>query len=145
MQKTPQPIKPNPPIKMRMWAWPPLRMADEELNQPRSRHTLMKTDPFINTRKRIVLKFALLVFCVMGLFPPWKESVSSTGVQFEKDRGYALVFKAPKAQYRFSTVGLDFYRLGLQTAVAALAVAGVLSFWCKQEIQEQPLVPATQS
>lgn len=134
-------IKPARPIPMRMWGWPPLRMADEDLNQSEHSPILrMKNDPFINPRRRRVLKLALLIFCLMGLFPPWKESVNSAGVQFQKDRGYSLVFKTPKAEYRFGTVTPDFYRLGLQAGVGVIALAGVLAFCCKHEIQEQPLI-----
>lgn len=101
----------------------------------------------MNGKQRIVLLAAILIMALMGLFPPWVQTVNVKGLKIEQPGSYNLIFNPPAPDPTLFSgnwknligVHLDVSRLLIQwSVVLILACAiclfieqecGVFSFW----------------
>jgi hypothetical protein len=76
-----------------------------------------------------IISIALIIIILVGVIPPWKQSLTTEKYQHEKPLGYGFIFYPPRLSddfYAYS-VSIDFSRLFLQWVVVIL-VAGLLIF-----------------
>ncbi len=78
----------------------------------------------LNTWQWRILIVTLVVFVIMGLFPPWKKADSKLGYASLDYGGYGLIFSPPGCQSYGVKVKMDFSRLIVQCLVLG-AAAGV--------------------
>jgi hypothetical protein len=74
-----------------------------------------------------VLILACIVFCLMGLFPPWVYTFSPPGArQTTVPAGYRLIVDSPTPQERSAVSGvtIDVTRLLIQWVVLIVATGG---------------------
>ncbi len=82
--------------------------------------------------QRKIISIALIIIILVGVFPPWKQSIRTPQLQLEKPLGYGFIFHPPRLSddYYAYSVSIDFSRLFLQWVVVIL-VAGLFIFIIK--------------
>ena len=83
----------------------------------------------MNRRQKTVICVSVVLALLMGLFPPWTETVLRTGgigYGWSKPIGYKLIFAPPESSEAYGGVKLDTSRLALQFSVLLLCSFGLL-------------------
>lgn len=79
----------------------------------------------LNAQQLLALRIGIGAMFLMGLIPPWKETIRLEGQVFiELHRGYQFLFDPPPFQR--GSVAIDIARLAVQCVVAAVGVVGSL-------------------
>jgi hypothetical protein len=91
-----------------------------------------------NSMKRPIITIGIIVFIIMGLFPPWKYTLNAQGIHIEKPAGYALIIYPPKPEIIAEAYGVrvDISRLVIQWIILAVATGGALFITNKQKQKE---------
>ncbi|MBW4056822.1 MAG: hypothetical protein HIU83_15770 [Proteobacteria bacterium] len=80
----------------------------------------------LNDRQRKLVMVGVILFILMGVFPPWMYTFDAQTVHSEKPAGYALIFSPPLTEYpenvRFG-VKIDSTRLVVQWLILAAATS----------------------
>jgi hypothetical protein len=81
----------------------------------------------VNRHQRRVAALGLVLLALLGLFPPWAQSVTAPG-GFHKELplAYAFILKPPQPQSDLYSVTLDFRRLAVSWAVVMFVVGGLV-------------------
>ncbi len=78
---------------------------------------------------RRILISAVIIFCLIGLFPPWIYTVNPPGTgQITNPAGYSVLFSPPppeKSGPRYG-VEIDLPRLLIQWAILIVAIGGYI-------------------
>ena len=76
----------------------------------------------LNNKQRIIIMVGLVLFILMGLFPPWTYTCARRSIR-EKPAGYALIILPPKPENNAAAFGvrIDIIRLFVQWSVLAAA------------------------
>jgi uncharacterized membrane protein SpoIIM required for sporulation len=87
------------------------------------RHIILDVD--MKKRQQIIITVGITLFILMGLFPPWKYTLSAPSLYRERPAGYALIFFSPKPEKNAEAYGvkIDISRLVIQWIVL-IAVIG---------------------
>ena len=73
---------------------------------------------------RIILVVGVTIIVLMGIFPPWAETIRRNGeiITSGNSIGYSFLFDPPRSTKPYvGSVNLDWSRLGLQWALVAIA------------------------
>lgn len=79
----------------------------------------------LNRTRRIVLILGVVVFVLMGLFPPWTYVFHIQTVHSEKPAGYAFIAEPPMPEHNDAPFGvkIDISRLVVQWLVLSAATS----------------------
>jgi cobalamin biosynthesis protein CobD/CbiB len=92
----------------------------------------------MNKGQRVSAVAGLLLLALLGLFPPWTESVTAyTGYHQERPLGYGLLWSPPEPRDRDYSVALDYQRLAVSWAVV-IFLAGVVVVLLQGRRKDQP-------
>lgn len=83
----------------------------------------------INEKQRKVVIVGIVLFILMGLFPPWTYTLSAHSIKREKPAGYALIISSPEPEKNSMVFGvkIDVPRLIIQWIVLVATTSfGVL-------------------
>lgn len=83
----------------------------------------------ISKRQLTAIWVGLGVIVLMGLCPPWRETVWTQYFHSKSPAGYAPIFWPPASGGRSEGIELDVERLLLQWAVVAMVTGGVVAFF----------------
>jgi len=77
----------------------------------------------LNEKQRKVVIIGIVLFIIMGLFPPWIYTLNAESVNREKPAGYALIISPPEPEKNAVVFGvkIDISRLIIQWLVLAAA------------------------
>jgi hypothetical protein len=79
----------------------------------------------MNRTQRIVLACGMAIMSLMGLFPPWLQSVNKGDCVQDRPKGYASVFAPPEEiSPWYSTI--DLKRLGVQEGAVLIGTIGLV-------------------
>src|SRR5437016_392218 len=87
----------------------------------------------MTTMQRFLIGLGLVSFVVLGLFPPWVETVNIPyRMHFEKPAGYSFIMTPPRSRLdnanlaRMASMTLDISRLGVEWAITVVVTLGLL-------------------
>ncbi len=70
--------------------------------------------------RRAILLTGIVLFVLMGMFPPWKETFQASGAFSENPKGYAFIAAPPKVQNeRVQGMHINMSQLIVQWAMLA--------------------------
>jgi len=77
----------------------------------------------LNDKQRKIVIVGVVLFVLMGLFPPWTYTLDAPSVHREKPAGYALIISPPGPEKHAPAYGvrIDISRLIVQWLVLAAA------------------------
>ena len=77
----------------------------------------------LNEKQRKVVIVGIVLFFLMGLFPPWIYTLNAQSINREKPAGYALIISPPEPEKNAVVFGvkIDISRLIIQWLVLAAA------------------------
>lgn len=77
----------------------------------------------LNEKQRKVVILGIVLFILMGLFPPWIYTLNAQSINREKPAGYALIISPPEPEKNAVAFGvkIDISRLIVQWLVLATA------------------------
>ena len=79
----------------------------------------------MNVKQQKILRIGIIVMLLIGLFPPWIDTIYTEKYNQETPRGYFLIFSPPEAHsYGVYGVKIDITRLVIQWLIAG----GVIYF-----------------
>lgn len=82
----------------------------------------------LNKKQYKILVTSVVLFILMGLFPPWTYTLNASSVHREKPAGYALILAPPPPERDSEAFGvsLDIARLIVQWLVLCAAAGGAM-------------------
>ena len=86
---------------------------------------------YLNDRQRIIVVGGVILFVLMTLYPPWKQTWSHGSSYSEWSLGYALIVLPPQGEKVSNTFGvrIDFSRLILQWLILTAATGFFVFIW----------------
>jgi hypothetical protein len=82
----------------------------------------------MNQKQKICLWLGIIVFVLMGIFPPWTLPVNYHGAKLQRNCGYKCILTPPEISLEEASVAtsIDFSRLCVQWAMVAVVTGGLL-------------------
>jgi hypothetical protein len=71
----------------------------------------------MNEKQKKILKIGVIVFLLIGIYPPWTETYYSNKYESETPKGYSFIFSPPHAYLPFG-IKIDITRLIIQWLIA---------------------------
>lgn len=91
----------------------------------------------LNDKQRKIVIVGVVLFILMGLFPPWTYTLDAQSIHREKPAGYALIISPPGPEKNAPAFGvkIDISRLIVQWLVLA-ATTGLGVFMTRTQDKE---------
>lgn len=91
----------------------------------------------MNDKQRKIVIVGVVLFILMGLFPPWTYTLDAQSIHREKPAGYALIISPPGPEKNAPAFGvkIDISRLIVQWLVLA-ATTGLGVFMTRTQDKE---------
>jgi len=81
----------------------------------------------VNRHQKRVVALGLVLLALLGLFPPWRQSVTApTGFHKEVPLAYGFILSPPRTESEVYSVTLDLRRLAVEWAVVTFIVGGLV-------------------
>jgi hypothetical protein len=79
----------------------------------------------LNDNQRKIVMTGLILFLLLGLFPPWTYTLDAQSIHREKPAYYSFIALPPKPEFNSVTHGvkIDISRLIVQWVILAAAVS----------------------
>lgn len=85
---------------------------------------------YLNDKQQKIVIVGIVLFALMGLFPPWTYTVDAQAIHRERPAGYTLIISPPEPEEKAIAFGvkIDISRLVIQWLVLVAATGlGVIA------------------